>query len=276
MEVLKRPTIVDGFFYPDNKESLARLVKSSLSVYGNTVKIPPKLGIIVPYASYIYASQVFAASYSQIIGQQYDTVIIISPIHKMAFPGIALTESDCFESLLGDLNVDKEANEELINFNSEFITYGEKYHLFEHSIEVQLPYISTVLGNNVKILPVILGETNTKFTIMLAKALYSLLQNKNKKYLIIITTNLSHDVKYEKAVEKDKRFVDIISLMDADHFAEQLALNQIEAYGGGGVISLLRLANMLNMDKINIIKQMNSGDITNEKYKVEGYIAATI
>jgi AmmeMemoRadiSam system protein B len=275
-DILRRPTIVDGFFYPDNPDSLSRFVKTSLSIYNNSVKVPPKLGIIAPYASYLYASQFFGAAYSQVIGEKYDTIIIISPVHKMAFPGIALSESDCFTSPLGDIFVDKEDNELLLKFNEEFIYYGEKYHLLEHSIEVQIPYITTIFGNDVKILPVILGETNTKFTIMLSKALFSLFEKKKKKYLVVVATDLSHDLKYELAVEKDKKFIDIIQKMDADYFAEQLALNQIEAYGGGGVISLLRLANMLDIKKINILKQQNSGDITDEKHKVEGYLAATI
>jgi len=276
-KLLRRPTIVDGFFYPDKKDSLLTLVKASLTAYSGVPKNPPKMGMIVPYASYLYASQIFAAAYSNIIEEVYDTVIILSPIHKMAFPGIALSESDSFTCPLGDLMVDKEDNDFLLNYNSEYITYGEKYHLLEHSIEVQLPYISTVLGNSVKILPIILGETNTKFTILLAKALQSLIETKkDKKYLIVVATDLSHGLSYENALEKDKKFADIIQELDVDHFAEQLALNQIEAYGGGGVITFLRLAEIFNYKTINILKQMNSGDITDEKFKVEGYIAASI
>jgi len=275
MEILRRPTIVEGFFYPDNKDVLTSFIKTSLSAYG-LPKVTPPFSIITPHASYVYASQVFAASYSQIIDEKYDTVIIISPIHKMAFPGIALSESDCFTSPLGDLFIDKEDNEALIKFNEEYFIYGEKYHLLEHCIEVQLPYISGILGNNVKILPLIIGETNTKFTILLSKALHSLLENKKKRYLIIVATDLSHDLPYEKADIKDKKFVEILEKMDPDHFSEQLALNQIEAHGGGGVITILRMAKMFNLSKINILKQINSGDITSEKHKVEGYLAASL
>jgi MEMO1 family protein len=275
MKILKRPTIVEGFFYPENKDVLSSFVKTSLSAYGLAKNSSP-FTIIAPHASYVYASQVFAASYSQIIGEKYDTVIILSPIHKMAFPGIALSESDSFSSPLGDLNIDKEDNKALIKFNREYFSYGEKYHLLEHCIEVQLPYIYSILGSEVKILPLILGETNTKFTIMLSKALLSLIEKKKKRYLIVVTTDLSHDLPYEKAVEKDKKFVEILEKMDADHFAEQLALNQIEAHGGGGVITALRIANYLGMNKINILRQINSGDVTSEKHKVEGYLAASI
>jgi AmmeMemoRadiSam system protein B len=275
MKTLKRPTIVEGFFYPENKEVLSSFIKTSLSAYGVPKSQSPFV-VIAPHASYVYASQVFGASYSQLIDEKYDTVIILSPIHKMAFPGIALSESDCFSSPLGDLDIDKEDNKALMKFNKDHFFYGEKYHLLEHCIEVQLPYIYSILGKDVKILPLILGETNTKFTIMLSKAIISLIEKKKKRYLIVVATDLSHDLSYEKAVEKDKKFVEILEKMDADHFAEQLALNQIEAHGGGGVITALRIANHLSINKINILRQINSGDVTSEKHKVEGYLAASI
>ena len=181
--ILRRPTIVDGFFYPDNEEQLSSQVKSSLAAFG-VEKGESPFALISPFASYTYASQIFAASYSQIIDEVYDCVVIISPIHKMSFRGIALSESDCFNTPLGDLYIDKEANSFLNNYNSEYFFYEEKYHLQEHSIEIQLPYISTVLGENTKFLPLILGETNTNYDTFCKVALYSLITQTDKRYLL--------------------------------------------------------------------------------------------
>ncbi len=272
-KILKRPTIIDGFFYPDDFESLSSQVKTSLTAFG-VEKTERPFALISPFASYIYASQAFAASYSQVINESYDTAVVISPMHKMAFPGIALTESDCFSSPLGDLYVDKEANAFLEKYNNEYFFYGEKYHLQEHGIEVQLPYVYTALGPKIKILPLILGETNTKFTTLFSKVLFSMIQETKKRYLFIVATDLSHDLKYDKAVAMDNKLVEILKTMKPDYFSEQLALKQIEAFGGGGIIVLLRLAEMLGGKKIRILKQINSGDITFEKHKVEGYLSA--
>ncbi|MCG8568674.1 MAG: AmmeMemoRadiSam system protein B [Spirochaetes bacterium] len=273
--LLKRPNIVEGLFYFEEKDKLSTYVKTSLNAY-STAKEGRPFGIITPFGSYLYAAKAFAASYSQVIDEEYDSVIIIAPIHKMSFYGIALSESDCFSSPLGDLYIDKEANQILHNFNSEFIYPGEKYHLTEHSIEVQLPFISTALSNDVKIVPIIIGESNTKFTILLTRAIKHLMEKTNKKYLVIVTTNLSHEVKHDKAVEVDHTLIEILKTLNADYLAEQLALNQITAYGGGGLITLLRLANTFGLDAINILKYFTSGDISNDKLKVEGYLSAVI
>ncbi|MBP7552049.1 MAG: AmmeMemoRadiSam system protein B [Spirochaetes bacterium] len=274
-DVLKRPTIVEGIFYPENPDALSAMIKSGIASIPS-VKNKKPFALIAPYASYLFAKDAFSAAYSQIVGEHYDTVIIISPLHKMAFQGIALTESDYFTSPLGDVEIDKEANKFLNGYNEEFIYYGEKYHLSEHSIETQLPYISTVLSKDTKIVPIIMGEPNTKFTILLSNAIQALIEKGKKEYLIIVTTNLSHNEKYDVANEKDKKFIDILKKMDPDYLAEQLALRQIEAYGGGGVVTLLRIANRLEKDKVNILKQYNSGDISDDKLKVEGFISAYI
>ena len=272
---MKRPTIVEGIFYPDSPDALSAMIKSSI-LANSTPKQSTPFALIVPCASYLYANPIFSATYSQIIEENYDTVILISPVHKIAFPGIALTESDCFSSPLGDIDIDKEANDFLKKYNDEFIIYGEKYHLTEHSIEVQLPYLSTILGNKIKIVPIIMGEPNTKFTILLSKALISLIEKQNKKILFVVTTNLSHNQKYEIAVETDNKFVEILKQMNPDRLAEQLALKQVEAHGGGGVVTLLRIAQHFGIEKINILKMFNSGDVTDDKLKVEGYFGASV
>jgi MEMO1 family protein len=150
-------------FYPENKDDLSTLVIDSLKKFSKNEAMSPS-AIIAPSASYKIALDAYASSYSKIINEKYNTVIIISPIHKIAFPYIALSEKEYFKTALGDLYIDKDASKIIKNFDKEYIKYNDKYHETEHSIELQLPFISAILGNNVKILPIIMGEQNTKFT----------------------------------------------------------------------------------------------------------------
>lgn len=275
MEQFKRPPIVEGLYYSDDPEKLSTFVKTSLTS-NNVKKLGRPLALITPLASYLYASNAYSASYSQVLNEDYDTVIIISPMHRMSFYNIALTESTHFETPLGDLEVDSDSNKFLIDFNEDSFVYGEKYHIAEHSIEVQLPYIITALGTEVKILPVIMGEPNTKFTILLARAIKQLIEKSGKKFLIVAASNLSNGTPYDKAVETDSNFIKILKECNPDHLSEQLALNQITAYGGGGIVTLLRLMNMMDLNQISVLKYFTSGDITNDKIKVDGFISACI
>lgn len=276
MSKLKRPTIADGILYYNSKVELTNFTKSSIAA-NTTEKSNTPFAIVTPNSNYLLAGNAYGASYSQLINEQYDTAIIISPIHKMSFYAIGLSSSDYFESPLGDVEVDKEANDILRSYSPDFFVNGEKYHMAEHSIEVQLPYLITTLGNKTKILPIIMGEPNTKFSILMSKGLKYLFEKSNKRYIIIVVTNLSNGLNNDKAVAMDTNFIEIFKENDPDHLAEQLALNQIKADGGGGLVSLLRLNNLLDTQKeINILKYFTSGDVTEDRTKVEGYLSAVL
>jgi MEMO1 family protein len=270
-----RPEIGHPDFYPADENLLSKLVKDSIKKY-KYEKVGKPFAIIAPAGNYRYTSKALAASYTQVVKEKYDTIVMISPIHRSAFQGIALTEYDHFSCPLGELEVDKTANGILHGFNKESITYSDKVHSKEHSIEVQLPYIYEVFGKKVKILPVIMGESNTKFTIMLAKALNEMMKKTKKKYLFVIPTDLCNGYKYDKAVATDREFADVIYKLKADHLAEQLAMKQIVAFGGGGLIALFRLAEILKISKIRVLELYNSGDINGEKLKVDGFVSAVM
>jgi len=134
-----------------------------------------------------------------------------------------------------------------------------------------------MLGFDTKILPIIMGKTNTKFTIMLSKALSSLLsKSKDKKILIVVIMNLSKGLPLSKVVEKDSKFVEVFSKLNIDHFSEQLSIRTIEAYGSGGLIALLRLIDNLSLEKIKIVGLSNSSVIGEDNNKVDGYISMVV
>ena len=268
-----RNPVISGSYYPSEKKELEAYLKVLFEKHF-LPKIGSPFALIAPAETYTYTGELYANAYSQIMDEQIDTVIIISPKHKLAFQGIALSDSDAFSTPMGEIAVDAESSKYLNKFNPEFIIFEDKHHENEHSIEAQLPFIQHVLGNNVKILPVIIGETNTKFTIMLANALNSLINKSKKRFLIVIATNLSASLKYEIAKAKDEKFMQILLNLNADYLAEQLALGEIQAFGGGGIIALLRLMETLEIKNIRVLKAFNSGDLNNEKNKVDGYFSA--
>lgn len=269
---LIRPSIADGILYYNDEQELQNFIKSSIAT-NNIAKEGKPFAVISPNAGYLLAGNAYGAAYSQLLNEHYDTVIIISQAHKMSFYSIALSESSAFETPLGLVSVDQESNEILKQYNRDYIIDGEKYHLSDSSIELQLPYLLEALDENISILPILMGEPNTKFTILLSKALKHLMETSDKKFLIVITTNLSNEFKAEKAAETDAKFIEILKQKNSDYMAEQLALNQVVADGGGGIVSLLRLFELTEERRFSLLKYFNSADITKDQSKVEGYMA---
>jgi len=268
-----RPLSFQGVLYPDDINKLNEYLTGSLVHYSEeSVKNP--YGMIAPYANYKYAKDVYGMSYSQVIGESIDTIIIIAPVHKIAFEGIILPEYDAFKTPFGELEVDKDACKILNKYNSEYIYFDKKYHLQESSIECQLPYIHFIFKNKIKILPVIVGISNTKITIMLSKALNELNKKLKKNFFIITAANLSKDLKYEEAGKYDENFKNALLTFNPDFFSEQLAMNQIMVNGGAGIISLLRYGELLNRKNVKVLKSFNTADIKNDKLKVDSFISA--
>lgn len=275
MSLLKRPMIADGVLYYNDPKALDHFVKSSISAY-NDQKNGRPFALITPDANYLLGNYAYGASYAQLLNEEYDTAIILSPLHKKMFYALGLTTSDAFETPFGDILVDQESNDILRHYSEDFFIDGEQYHMAEHSVEVQLPYLIAALGHGIKILPIIIGEPNTKFTILLAKALKYLFEKSDKRFLVIAVTNLSSELNYNSAVAMDSHFIEILKKNEPDLLAEQLALNQIKADGSGSVVTLSRLNTLMDAKEFSILKYYTSGEITEEKTKVEGYLSAAL
>jgi len=268
-----RQMITGNDFFPDDKDLLKKIIDDSLINNHDEIKKP--FALIVPSENNKKTDKLYGNSYPLIKNKKYDTVIVISPLNKISFYGLGLTMFDAFSTPFGDLEVDKEANSFLNKIDKEFIIYTDKFHTKEFSIEIQLPYIA-YLQNKVKILPIIIGETNTKFTILLARALTELIKKDKDKYLIITTTNLSSGINYNDSKDIDNKFLNILELMNPDTLSDQLAMKQVTANGGGGVVSLLRMTKELGISNFKLLKYLNTYELNEDKFKTFGYFSACL
>ncbi len=268
-----RPMTMSGIFYYKEKERLEDFIEKSLQNTGIEKKGRP-FAVIAPNANYSLAGSIYGASYSLVAGEHYDTVIIMMPLHRQDFRGLGLIGSKSFETPFGNVEIDSESNEFLRRFSEDFID-GQTYHEKEYSAELQLPYLMKTLSGEFKILPVIIGRANTRYTILLSKAVNELLAASDKKFLIVVPTNLNTEFPLEKTIERDKTFIKLLRENNAENLSQQLALEQISADGTGGLVSLLRLNELMNnAHNVEALKYATSETVTKDASKVESYISA--
>lgn len=268
-----RPMTMSGIFYYKEKERLEDFIEKSLQNTGIEKKGRP-FAVIAPNANYNLAGSIYGASYSLVAGEHYDTVIIMMPLHRQDFRGLGLIGSKSFETPFGNVEIDSESNEFLRRFSEDFID-GQTYHEKEYSAELQLPYLMKTLSGEFKILPVIIGRANTRYTILLSKAVNELLATSDKKFLIVVPTNLNTEFPLEKTIERDKTFIKLLRENNAENLSQQLALEQISADGTGGLVSLLRLNELMNnAHNVEALKYATSEAVTKDASKVESYISA--
>src|SRR5207247_4287830 len=103
--------------------------------------------LIAPHAGYDYCAMVAAQAYAALGPQQVQRihrVALLGPAHRMALDGVATPAAQAFETPLGLLPVDTATLHALADLPE--VMCNERAHEREHSLEVQLPFLQTLLG----------------------------------------------------------------------------------------------------------------------------------
>ncbi|HPC59962.1 MAG TPA: AmmeMemoRadiSam system protein B, partial [Verrucomicrobiota bacterium] len=157
MKTRIRPAAVAGRFYPADAASLRQMIQSFLATAPRTGGDPK--AIIAPHAGYVYSGPIAASAYASWAAAR-DTirrVVLVGPAHFVPFRGLALPSSEAFETPLGEVPVDREALQRLLALPR--VQLLDEAHTNEHSLEVQLPFLQTVL-NRFSIVPVLAGQAS--------------------------------------------------------------------------------------------------------------------
>src|SRR5215475_6074664 len=135
-------------FYPEAPSALTSAVREFLTQaaqHGNG-SAPPK-ALIVPHAGYVYSGPVAASAYARIAPHRAKIrrVVLLGPVHRVPIRGLALPLAKAFATPLGTIEVDALAVAEALALPQ--VRTSEAAHALEHSLEVQLPFLQTLLDD---------------------------------------------------------------------------------------------------------------------------------
>ena len=267
-----REAAVKGMFYPDDPVKLQDEVESYvesavvLGIEGDVI------GIVSPHAGYVYSGGVAAYGYKAVAGGNYDTVIIIAPSHRMIFEGVALWDKGSFETPLGAIDIDEEIAALMVDKEG-VIKLNREAHRGEHSLEVQLPFLQSVL-EGIRIVPLIMGVQSVDMCRRLADNVFEAVKKTDKKVLIVGSTDLSHYYPYSEAVRLDSAVVERLGAFDIPGTVEDIEKGRAEACGSGPVIATMMLSEKMGANRGRVLRYANSGDVSGDKSAVVGYVSA--
>lgn len=283
--VVRAPAVA-GAFYPADPKELADEIGKCLGQVQPTEAPGQLVAIIVPHAGYIYSAPVAAYAYRQLEGKQFDTVAVIAPSHHVAFEGIALSSADDWSTPLGQVPVDRAGCEALLKSEAK-AAVNDAAHAPEHAVEVQLPFLQTVLaghgGKAFELLPVLMVDFSDQNCQAAAKALAD--YARGKSVLLVASSDMSHYPSYDDAAKVDAQTLKAIQTMDPKQVAattEKLMRSGVPNLqtclcGEGPVKTVLMAAKMLGADKVQILRYANSGDVAaGKRDQVVGYGAVAI
>jgi MEMO1 family protein len=252
-----RAPAVAGLFYPRDPVRLQTEVLDLLGGIASASKVIPK-ALIAPHAGYIYSGRVAGAAFAKIRGsaQTVTRVVLIGPAHYVRLSGIAGPRVEAFETPLGRVPVDIETCSQISRF--EFVTQTDTPHEPEHALEVELPFLQTVLSS-FQLVPLVVGNAAPREVARLLRQLWG-----GPETLIVVSSDLSHYNSYETAQRLD------LSTAEAIEQGERVSLGSTRACGWQAVAGLLIETRRRGLGG-HRLALCNSGDTAGSRDRVVGY-----
>ena len=250
-----RPAAVAGKFYPADRAQLAREVHAMVAAAEECVLHPKAL--IAPHAGYIYSGPVAASAYALLvpIAGQIKRVVLLGPTHRVAVHGLALPDAEAFATPLGRIEIDLAAAQQISHLPQ--VTVNPQAHALEHSLEVQLPFLQTVLPD-FKLLALAVGDASPEDVAEVLECLWG-----GAETLIVVSSDLSHFLPYDTARKADG--ITAAAILDL-----QVPVSHEQACGGTPVNGLLLAARHHGLNA-HLLDLRNSGDTAGPRDRVVGY-----
>jgi len=251
-----RPAAVAGMFYPEAPERLGRDVRAYLAQAPAAGAGAPK-AVIVPHAGYVYSAPVAAAAYARLapLRDIVSRVVLLGPAHRLAVRGLATTGARAFATPLGDVPIDRAAVARALEFPQ--VAVSDAAHAQEHALEVQLPFLQTVL-RGFSLVPFAVGHATPSEVAEVVDALWG-----GPETLVVISSDLSHYHPYGTARRIDRETADAILSMSP-------SLDHEQACGATPINGLLVCAARRGLSPA-LLDLRNSGDTAGDRSRVVGY-----
>ncbi len=259
-----RPAAVAGTFYPAAPPALTALVARCLDEAATPAEgAPVPEAVVVPHAGLVYSGPIAASAYRRLApaAAQITRVVLAGPSHRVAFRGIAATSTDRWETPLGPVAVDRSAVERATTLPTVFT--AEEAHAAEHCLEVQLPFLQTVLPG-AAIVPFVVGDATPDEVAALLERLWD-----GTDTVVVISTDLSHYHRYDEARDLDARTASAIVARRPELIAGA------DACGSRPLRGLLVEATRRGL-AVEQLDLRSSGDTAGDRERVVGYGAFAV
>lgn len=273
-----RPSAVAGSWYPATGTRLSDAVDAHLaSASVDAVTACPR-ALIAPHAGLMYSGPVAAYAYALVHQCPYAAVVLVGPSHFVGFQGVSIWPRGSWETPLGAVKV-ADGLAAILAAESRDIVEHPAAHAREHSLEMQLPFVSRLLPD-VPIVPLVMGyqqrDTAMALGDALARAITSYHTRLPGEVLLVASSDLSHYEDAATASSLDAVVVRYVEALDAEGLMDALEREPRHACGGGPMVSVLRAAAQLGATRARVLRYADSGDVSGDKSSVVGYMAAAI
>jgi len=273
---LRYPAVA-GSWYAGTPDRLRKQIEE-LFMHRLGPGIPPSVveegprnlvGLVVPHAGYMASGPVAAHAYYRLAKDgKPDVVVIFGPNHTGHGSALSIMNEGAWRTPLGDVEIDSETANQILSTSS-IIDVDDRAHVYEHSIELQLPFLQYLYGSEFKFVPICFMRQDLESSREVGKAVAEALKGKNG--LVIASSDLTHYEPQERAEKKDKIAIDAALEMDEERYYRAVESYGISTCGYGPVIADIIAAKELGATKSELLCYKTSGDVLGDRSAVVGY-----
>jgi AmmeMemoRadiSam system protein B len=232
------------------------------------------LGLLCPHAGYMYSGPIAAHSYAALGWDgRPDTLVILGPNHTGMGSGVSMMAEGVWRTPLGDVPVNTEVAR-AIQAASSYVDLDDKAHLYEHSIELQLPFLKHIFGEGFDMVPIAMMLQDLEVSRDVGEAVGKALKGRNA--VIIASSDMTHYEAQSSAEKKDQAAIKAILSLDEGALFETVERLGITMCGVGPAAVMLVAAKALGAGEAVLLKYATSGDITGDRSGVVGYCSMAV
>jgi AmmeMemoRadiSam system protein B/AmmeMemoRadiSam system protein A len=230
------------------------------------------IGLVSPHAGYIYSGPVAGAVISKI--KFKNTFIIIGPNHTGRGKSLSIMTQGRWKTPLGEVEIDSELGKQILATSSH-LEEDNVAHQYEHSIEVQLPFLQ-YFKKDIRIVPIILAYSSGATYKEVGKELAKAVKDLSKEVIIIASSDMTHYEPQKSAQRKDNQAIEAILDLNEDELLKRVDELKISMCGYAPAVSLISAAKELGATRAELVKYQTSGDTTGDYTSVVGYAGIII
>jgi AmmeMemoRadiSam system protein B len=280
MAKIRRPTQAGAFYEGDAESLKAQIENCFLREFGpkqlprvNQRDLREIVGLVCPHAGYMYSGPVAANAYYELAQDgKPNTVVILGPNHTGYGSAIALMNEGFWRTPLGDVEIDGKTANRIVQ-ETRLVDVDDLAHRFEHSIEVQLPFLQYLYGSDFKFVPICFQMQDLNSAVEVGNALAEVLADKNA--VVVASSDMTHYEPQVKAAAKDIAALKAVEAMDEKRFYSVIETQNVTACGYGAIAAVIAAAKGLGAKEAKLLCYKSSGDVTGDYSSVVGYAAVS-
>jgi AmmeMemoRadiSam system protein B len=223
--------------------------------------------VLCPHAGLIYSGPVAGAVYSRV--ETYDTYILVGPNHTGLGPRISMMAEGAWAMPEGQAEVDRELGARVLK-HVPSVEHDSQAHIYEHSLEVQLPFI-LYFAPKAKILPITILSAGLDELKNAGEGIARAIAETSGRVLVVASSDMSHFIKDEEARSKDRLAIDRVLALDPDGLYNVVHREDISMCGYMPAVVMLAAAKAMGATSAELVRYATSAEVSGDYDRVVGY-----